>query len=381
MNKLIILISVLLLSACSGIPKDKFIQDNNNFTEIEKIKSEYVPPVKCDELAQINKKANLSEQDIIELFPYFGQSGKDIYNMEKVNKLDYSILVKCDAFNKSVDASSEKIQDYCKNKYYDEYKLETLAYFPFRLTSFAITLGTLGIVPSIVQPTNCEPFEHTMHPWQCDDKASCVKYLSETVPSKFDNIHLLRDKVNNFYNDYKVKQDAKRKAELEKLEIKRKAEFEADCKQAKLKVKAKLKKIEQSLGKDNIKYISGNVVDFSDNGVFVEAYSSADMMTLGMMLESPVLGMLGTMYPAERIFVYSSRDYANGEKLKNTEYIYKRVGNYKYETVGGGMNSVKAYKQTSYKKSDLDYKTYLKYKDSVCPSDKNNTPGEQKTDL
>lgn len=366
-KKFILISIIILLNACSGISKEEFIKDADNIAEIQEIQTNYIQPLGCDKILEKNKKEKLDTNDISDIIAYFGLSQKDVVNIDSASKFDYSILDKCNNFYKSINKENwnkkenayNKIAHYCNDKYYDETGIESFVWFPFRLTSFAVGLGTLGIVPSIVNNPNCRDgmqlFDSTMfHPWTCDDKTSCEKYLSEAVPVKPDmDIKLIKNKIQNFYIEYKIEQETKHKAEIE-----------ADCKEAKNIAEIKLKKIEKELGKDLFIGEGYVISDFASDGVMVEPSPLVKALAFAF------IGVFSAPIQSDRAFIYGSTDYVNGESFNDAMYIYRRVGNYKYQNVSGGINSVPAYKKTLHKASELDYKTYLKNKDNVCESDK-----------
>jgi hypothetical protein len=144
----------------------------------------------------------------------------------------------------------------------------------------------------------------------------------------------------------------------------------ADCKQAKDKRDARVKEIKIALGLDTneknlFMNIEGKVVDFAKDGIFI-SNTCADPYTAGLMF-----GQFGAVVAMncteERRFIYTSNtDYANNAKFDNKGLVYHKAGNYKYTTITGATNSVPAYKETKYKASEIDIKTYLKDKTFEC---------------
>lgn len=89
------------------------------------------------------------------------------------------------------------------------------------------------------------------------------------------------------------------------------------------------------------------VKDFAKRGVFVDVFDE-----------------LKGRY---RYFIYTKNtDYATNEKFKEQDLIYKSAGNYKYTTAQGSINSVRAFKATKHKVSEIDPKTYLQNKNLSC---------------
>ena len=143
----------------------------------------------------------------------------------------------------------------------------------------------------------------------------------------------------------------KEKAEKEKAEL---LQNIAQCRSAYETAKKK----REGIG-DELITLNGRVVDFADDGVMIMKDEGPD---LGLLFTTGMLSI-----NEKRIFVYTSdTDYATDEKFKDGGYLYKRVGNYRYTTVSGGVNSVPAYEATKYKKNEIDPKTYLSDKSLKC---------------
>lgn len=152
-----------------------------------------------------------------------------------------------------------------------------------------------------------------------------------------------------------------KKKEQQAIE-KAKAEAQkADCKQATEKAQKRLNQIKSSVGTDFIYDIQGKVVDFADNGIIISTDCS------GIWNNSWWMGELGTLLAAnckeERSFIYTKdTNYATNDKFNDKGLLYKKVNNFKYTTVTGATMSIPAYKETSYKASEINYQTYLKDK-------------------
>lgn len=154
---------------------------------------------------------------------------------------------------------------------------------------------------------------------------------------------------------------SKKKAEEEKIRR------EADCKIAKEKANKRRQEIKTELGLDPegelywIPDLVNKVVDFADNGVFIENDCS-EIHRRNMLLYS----LPPIECQEERRFVYTSDDYVKNESFRSNGLIYIRAANYKYITIAGSQNSVMALKSTQYKASNVHYSTYLKNKDYKC---------------
>lgn len=168
-------------------------------------------------------------------------------------------------------------------------------------------------------------------------------------------------------NEIKQAQIAEQKKKEQQAIAKAKTEAQkADCKQAKEKAQKRLEQIKTALGmksnEKNLRYsLIGKVVDFADNGIIISTDCS------GIWANGWMFGTFGTLMAAnceeERTFVYTKNtDYATNEKFNNKGLLYKKVGNFRYTTVTGATMSIPAYRETPYKASEIDYKTYLKDK-------------------
>lgn len=121
---------------------------------------------------------------------------------------------------------------------------------------------------------------------------------------------------------------------------------EQDCTQAKEKANARKQEIFKELGTEKIaKFINFKVVDFPNNGIIIAN------------------DCRNSYYDCEeqRYLIYTAdTDYATNEIFNDKGLLYKRVGNYKYQTVMGSINSIPAYEATEYSIKEINYKTYLK---------------------
>lgn len=170
------------------------------------------------------------------------------------------------------------------------------------------------------------------------------------------------------YKKRKKEKDRKRLAA--KAVAKKKAELEkADCKVAKEKAENRKKEIKKALGlnpDEMLYYFTGvhKVVDFSTNGVFIENDCYRDHLR-NMYLAVQYGADTRNLCETERKFIYTTDSYAQNDFFDNTG-LFVQTENYRYTTVTGGINVVHAYKQTPYKKEEVEYKTYLKNKNNEC---------------
>ena len=121
-----------------------------------------------------------------------------------------------------------------------------------------------------------------------------------------------------------------------------------DCKQAYLKARQKAREYAKENNLKGLKRFSyAKVVDFANDGIMIE-----DRYTNG------------------RVFIYTDdQEYATGEDFRG-DFLYQKVGYYKYRTVMGNTNSIPAYKATEYRVAEIDkigsMDTYLKDKSLPC---------------
>ena len=121
-----------------------------------------------------------------------------------------------------------------------------------------------------------------------------------------------------------------------------------DCKQAYMKAQQKAEQDRKEKKYKNLeRFTQAKVVDFANDGVMIE-----------------------DRYKNGRIFIYTNdQEYATGEDFRG-DFLYQKVGYYKYRTVMGNTNSIPAYKATEYRVAEIDKErsmdTYLKDKSLPC---------------
>lgn len=173
----------------------------------------------------------------------------------------------------------------------------------------------------------------------------------------------------------KEEQLEKERKKAEQEENRRKAQM-ADCKQAKEKAKAREAEIEQKLGKKIVPgtaFSEARVVDFADSGVFIENDCGEGFREAAGAYIALNSGMGDLAYakalacePNRRFIYTDSKKYANGDRFSDKETVYMEVEPYRYKTITGGINSVRAYKKTQYKTEEITYKAYVKDKSTYC---------------
>ena len=59
-------------------------------------------------------------------------------------------------------------------------------------------------------------------------------------------------------------------------------------------------------------------------------------------------------------------DYATDDPFRHNNFIYKKVGNYRYTATDGNLKAAVAVKATKHKTSEINPQTYLKNKNLSC---------------
>lgn len=206
--RLCFVLPALLLGACAGFEtKDDFLQDPQNMKKSVEITNKRQRGEDCDKLGQIYKFANKKNpgvSDLETIMPILGLETQDARNIDKLYKLDYSVIDKYSCTDNKSKILKE-IEQYCTDKYYDEYALETLLYFPFRLVS---TVSVFTIVGSIPFAMHSCGLDSAMHPIMCNKKQDCDKYLIDIAQvnkddfSKIDKDKLkrkIKEKIQDIY--------------------------------------------------------------------------------------------------------------------------------------------------------------------------------------
>ncbi len=146
-------------------------------------------------------------------------------------------------------------------------------------------------------------------------------------------------------------EEEKKQEQLKKeLAQQRKTEYINDCDQAEKKAdeankkaNKKLEKYKKSINYDSLKYFNENeIVDIAKNGVFINYCKEHSIYTLSCI-------------DYGRYFIYTKdTNYANGDIFRNGGVFYEQDGFYKYTTITGATNSVRAYRPTKIKIKDVE---------------------------
>lgn len=198
--KIYIIAPILLLAACGGLSREKFYKDKENAAKSAELASLSEWTSDCDNLEKLDKFVKLENptaDDLEEILPLFGIEQKDFKNLDKIYRLDSTVIDKyqCKSNRLQLQKTAEK---YCSNKYYDEYALETLTYFPFRLVSITSLFTIVGAIPFALHSCG---IESAVHPIACQRKLDCDKFLSESIGGEAkDYSHIDKEFIkNNFY--------------------------------------------------------------------------------------------------------------------------------------------------------------------------------------
>lgn len=314
MKRFFVLCALVSLSACSGLSKTEFLEDIDNQTQYETLETKFVLPKEC-EILMID---NVSESDIEKTLSYVGIAKKDIYNLEKISKLNFDDFDKnCKEYEKLILKERENNKKWCADKYYDETIAETVIYFPYRLVAGVSVFTFIGAIPFVlIAPEKCTDMKDKLwHPATCANVVNCTQYLNEKL-EKQQVYSTISGKINDFYRNYEINKNNKISAE-------NKAYL------------AKLKFCKTDFPKGCLDDIDGTVVaDFGvrDNGVIV---------TLPGLLGGFVKLLSG--YNGE-YFVYGSNDYFDSQKFNAGGYYYEYVGNY-----NTGISSIPAFRRSKHK--------------------------------
>lgn len=179
--KIYTMIPVLLLTGCGGITKEDFFQDEQNMKKSIDITSKRQRTSDCDKLGLLNDFVHIENpklSDLEKIMPILNLHASDAKNVNKLYKLNYSVIDTYSCKDNKKEITNE-VEQYCRDKYYDEYTLETLFYFPFRLVSAASVFTIVGAIPFAIH--SCGVEESAMHPIMCNKKQDCDKYLMDTV--------------------------------------------------------------------------------------------------------------------------------------------------------------------------------------------------------
>lgn len=176
--KLHMVAPVLILAACGGLSREKFYQDKENAAKASELTAKMERTSDCDKLGQLyefSKKKNPTVADLEQILPLLGVAQKDFKNIDKLYALDYKAVDKYQCTDNRVSTVRQGYK-YCKDKYYDEYGLETAVYFPFRVVSTVSVLTIVGAIPFGMHSCG---IESAWHPIACRRKLDCETWMTE----------------------------------------------------------------------------------------------------------------------------------------------------------------------------------------------------------
>jgi len=175
----------LLLGACAGFDtKQEFLQDQENMEKAMELSSMRVKSPDCEKIGQLYKFTKLeapTTNDLANILPLLGLYPQDVSDIDKLYNIDYMIVDKYKCNDNSAEIVS-KSEQYCRDKYYDEYDLETLFYFPFRLVSFVSVMTIVGAIPFAAHPCG---LDSSMHPIMCKKEQDCEYYLKKGISDNY----------------------------------------------------------------------------------------------------------------------------------------------------------------------------------------------------
>ena len=116
------MLPMLLLCACSGITRNDFLQDKQNKDKYDEIKANFTHGYGCDKLLDLYNfalKESPTKDDLIAIMPAVGFQPNDATDLDKVYKMDLSVIDKYNCDDNSSQMATE-IEKYCNNKYSGE---------------------------------------------------------------------------------------------------------------------------------------------------------------------------------------------------------------------------------------------------------------------
>lgn len=215
MKKYLVLSVALMLSACGGFEsKQDFLQDAENQNKYNELSAKYEKTSDCDNLEKLYNFTHIESpttDDLAQILPSLGLTAKDATDVDKVYKINYSIIDKYDCKNNAKQLLSEGTK-YCEDKYYENNVFENIIYFPYRATAAVAAFTIVGGIPFVLvgNMMGCHGnYEDTaFHPAGCKRKTDCEKYLIEDI-QQYTNIN--KEKL-------KTKLEAKVKSVFPKVE-------------------------------------------------------------------------------------------------------------------------------------------------------------------
>ncbi len=183
MKRYLLVLIALVVGGCGGFTKQEFLQDNQNADKFIELTNKHDRNSDCDKLGLLyafSQKQSPTKDDLAEIMPILGLKSVDSTDIDKLYKLDLSVIDKYNCVDNAASLLEEEKQ-YCRNKYYDEYGWETLVYFPFRLVSFASMITIVGAIPFSMHSCG---LESGLHPIMCQKELDCEKYLTESICGK-----------------------------------------------------------------------------------------------------------------------------------------------------------------------------------------------------
>lgn len=126
------MLPMLLLCACSGITRNDFLQDKQNKDKYDEIKANFTHGYGCDELLSLYNfalKESPTKDDLIAIMPAVGFQPNDATDLDKVYKMDLSVIDKYNCNDNSSQMATEA-EKYCDSKYSGEVlkKLDCIDY-------------------------------------------------------------------------------------------------------------------------------------------------------------------------------------------------------------------------------------------------------------
>lgn len=337
--KQVVILSLLMLTSCvsqtveqiqsdpENIQKAQYVQNKVNIAldaEINRQKNnaDYVSCVSnVKQLKAINNKNHLVKYDmetILKIVPDIGRR----YNGEESCKLDYEY--------RNIELEKE-IDNFCYDKYWRGNWFTATTLFPLRMTNELLTFGTLGAFPALTG--SCEskgkmPRDIAMGCWKPGatwNYDTCTEFLSGINHSMGSDKLSIKD---NYWNSYNTNADDVTFTEADFDELTKKMNKFCDN-------PTNINPYANKLCKGD--FTKGCLIDL--DGLSVATFGTRDN---GVIVSFRLFGF--ELAIGDQVFVYDSRDYYDGQKLKTSGYYYKYVGNY-----DDTLQKLPAFKRSEYK--------------------------------
>lgn len=115
------ILPALLLTACAGFTKQDFLQDGQNATKSAELAAKRNKSADCDKLGALYNFTRIkspTKNNLADIMPVFGLTANDAADIDKLAKLNYSVIDKLNCTDNTQQLLDER-KNYCDNKYPD----------------------------------------------------------------------------------------------------------------------------------------------------------------------------------------------------------------------------------------------------------------------